>query len=382
MVSQVGDSIYQLALIWLVLEITDSSLYTGIIAMFAYLPAVLFGLFSGVITDRYDRFKILVLSNIGQAIMVAGIPFLLAYDNKNVWLICVLAFLKSCFNTFFQPALNSFIPEIFNRDYLPKVNAIIATSGQLAWLLGPFFAGTLLTFLSLSNLFIIDSISFLISIGILLFINKPKQILIKPKVTKWNDLKKGLRLLKNEKSIFSLIILTFINNLFIMGPAIVGLPIFVKDILNGGAIDFAYIEGCMAAGALLGSIIVSQLQGKIKNGTLWIIGILFDGLTMSLLFWSKSVEIGMLMLFLHGIGIPFIMVSRTSIIQTHTSNKYHGRFFSFVHLGVVGTTAISSGLVGIGLTFITVDKLFLFIGIGGAFCGVLSLIFTKIKNLK
>ena len=103
---------------------------------------------------------------------------------------------------------------------------------------------------------------------------------------------------------------------------------------------------------------------------------------MSILFWSKSVETGMLMLFLHGIGIPFIMVSRTSIIQTHTSNKYHGRFFSFVHLGVVGTTAISSGLVGIVLASITVDKLFLFIGIGGAFCGVLALIFTTIKNLK
>ena len=350
--------------------------------MFAYLPAVLFGLFAGVITDRYARFKILVLSNLAQAIMVAGIPFLIAYDNASVWLICALAFIKSCFNTFFQPALNSFIPQIFNKSYLPKVNAVIATSGQIAWLLGPFFAGTILTFLSLSNLFLIDSISFLISIGILFFVRKPNQILVKSKVTKWNDLKEGLRLLKNEKSIFLLIILTFMNNLFIMGPAIVGLPILVKDILNGDAIDFAYIEGCMAAGALLGSIIVYKLQGKIKNGVLWLFGILFDGLTMSFLFWSKSVETGMLMLFIHGIGFPFIVVSRTSIIQTYTSNKYHGRFFSFVHLGVVGTTAISSGLVGIGLTFITVDKLFLLIGIGGAFCGVLALIFTTIKNLK
>ena len=350
--------------------------------MFAYLPAVIFGLFAGVITDRYDRFKILVLSNLAQAIMVAGIPFLIAYDNTNVWLICVFAFIKSCFNTFFQPALNSFIPQVFNKNYLPKVNAIIATSGQLAWLLGPFFAGSILTVLSLSNLFLIDSISFLISIGILLCVSKPQQVLVKSKVTKWNDLKEGLFLLKNQKSIFSLITLTFVNNLFIMGPAIVGIPILVKDILNGDAIDFAYIEGCMAAGALIGSIIVSQLQGKVKNGALWISGILFDGLTMSILFWSKSVQTGMLMLFLHGVGIPFIMVSRTSIIQTHTSNNYHGRFFSFVHLGVVGTTAISSGLVGVVLAFMTVDKLFLFIGIGGAFCGVLALLFTTIKNLK
>ena len=88
------------------------------------------------------------------------------------------------------------------------------------------------------------------------------------------------------------------------------------------------------------------------------------------------------MLFLHGIGIPFIMISRTSIIQTHTLNKYHGRFFSFVHLGVVGTTAISSGLVGIFLHYISVDILFLFIGIGGASCAIIGLILPTIKSLK
>ena len=381
-ISQAGDSIYQLALIWLVLELTNSSLYTGLIAMCAYLPAVLFGLFSGVITDRYNRFKIMIFSNLGQAIMVFGIPILIWYDKSYVWLICILAFLRSCFNTFFQPALNSFIPEVFNRDQLPRINAIIATSGQIAWLLGPFFAGALLSMVSLSGLFVLDSISFLLSIVVLLFISRPEIIQLKPNATKWNELKEGLILLKKQNSILSIILITFLNNIFIMGPAIVGIPILVREVLNGDATDFAYIEGCMAAGALLGSIIVSFLKGKIKNGMIWIIGLFLDGITMSFLYWSTSVEIGMLMLFFHGIGIPFIMISRTSIIQTHTLNKYHGRFFSFVHLGVVGTTAISSGLVGIVLSFIAIDTLFLIIGIGGASCALIGIASPTIKYLK
>ena len=188
--------------------------------------------------------------------------------------------------------------------------------------------------------------------------------------------------MKNQRSIFSIILITFLNNIFIMGPAIVGIPILVREVLNGSATDFAFIEGCMAGGALFGSLLVTILQRKLKNGMIWIIGLFLDGITMSFLYWTKSVEAGMIMLFLHGIGIPFIMISRTSIIQTHTLNKYHGRFFSFVHLGVVGTTAISSGLVGIFLHYISVDILFLFIGIGGASCAIIGLISPTIKSLK
>ena len=87
------------------------------------------------------------------------------------------------------------------------------------------------------------------------------------------------------------------------------------------------------------------------------------------------------MLFLHGIGIPLIMVSRTSIIQAHTPNKYLGRLFAVVHLGVVGTTAISSALVGIISAIISVKLLFFTIGVGAALCGLLALVVAPIRQL-
>ena len=381
-VSQSGDSIYQLALIWLVLEITNSSIVTGFIAMCAYVPAVMFGLFSGVITDRFDRFKIMILSNLSQALIVLGIPLIIIMDHKSVFIICILAFLKSSCNTFFQPALNSFIPELFSKSVLGKINAIIVTSGQLAWMMGPFFAGLFIARFSFTGLFIIDSLTFLVSIFFLLFISKEKKTIIKSKSTKWHDLKEGLVLLKKESNILVIILITFLNNIFIMGPAIIGIPILIKDVFKGDAMEFAFFEGSMATGALIGSFIVSLLQKKMKNGLIWIVGLFFDGITMSFLYWAKSLEVGTFLIFIHGIAIPFIMVSRTSIIQTHTKNKYHGRFFSFVHLGVVGTTAISSALVGIILIYIKVDLMFLIIGIGGASCALISLFYPKIIKMR
>ena len=167
-----------------------------------------------------------------------------------------------------------------------------------------------------------------------------------------------------------------------MGPAIVGLPILVKIALSGTASDFAFLEGCMAAGALVGSFIVSNLNKFFKNGTIWAIGLFLDGITYSFLYWVQSIEMAMVIIFLHGIGIPFIIISRTSIVQIHTPNKFHGRLFAMVHLGVVGTTAISSGLVGIITSIISVKLLFFGIGLGAALCGIIGISIPALRNIQ
>lgn len=380
--SQAGDAIYQLALLWLVLEISNSPIITGFIAMSAYLPALLFGLFAGVFSDKFNRFKLMIFSNVGQALTVVIIPFLLLNGHDSLWLICGLAFLRSCFNTFFQPALQSFIPMLFPRDGIVKINAILATSGQIAWMMGPFFAGVLLTLVSLPNLFLVDAVSFILSIGFLLFIVQPNHPIETKGASQWDELKRGLSFLYSQKPLYWMIIITFINNLFIMGPAIVGLPILVKSSLHGTASDFAFIEGCMAAGALIGSFLVTKLTGKLSNGLIWGIGLFLDGITYSFIYWTNSVEMTMLMIFFHGIGIPLIMVSRTSIVQMHTPNKFHGRLFSIVHLGVVGTTAISTALVGLITSMISVKLLFHGIGIGAALCGIVAMAVPSLRKLK
>jgi hypothetical protein len=117
-------------------------------------------------------------------------------------------------------------------------------------MIGPFFAGILLSILSIKYLFLVDAASFLLGLALLLFITQPIHFSQPEDHNHWSELKQGLSYLFSQKPIFWMIIITFINNLFIMGPAIVGLPVLVKTALNGTASDFAFVEGCMAAGAL------------------------------------------------------------------------------------------------------------------------------------
>lgn len=381
-ISQAGDSIYQLALLWLVLDISQSTIMTGMIAMCAYLPALIFGLYAGVFSDRLNRFKLMITANIAQAILVVLIPLIIWMGCENIWIICSLAFCRSCFNTFFQPSLQAFIPMIFKPEQITKINSILVTSGQIAWLIGPFFAGAVLSVSSITNLFFVDSMSFVASSCLLFFIIKPKTPHQKIINDHWSDLKAGLSYLFSQHPIYWMMIITFINNIFIMGPAVVGLPILVKSVLNGSAADFAFVEGCLALGALSGSLLITKLKNIFSSGIIWSIGLILDGITFALFFFTDNIPITMIMIFFHGIGIPLIMVSRTSIIQLHTPNKYHGRLFSVVHLGVVGTTAISSALTGVFSSFIPIKFLFLFIGICGAISGVVSLTIPSIKTLR
>jgi len=381
-ISAAGDAIYQIALFWLVLDITGSSTTTGLIAMAAFLPAMLFGLYAGVIADKYNRKLILIFSNLSQALTVIVIPIILYFGYDNMLLIGILAFVRASFSTFFPPALNALVPMITSKDRLVRVNSILAISGQLAYLIGPLAAGLILSIVSIQYLFVIDSTSFIIAILILLFIISPTKVKISDEqISSIKEIFSGIQYVKQHKPLGLLFILTIINNFFIMGMAFVGMLILVKDALGGTASQYAFVEAGLALGMLIGSVFVYRIGNRINIGKLLLIGMILDGVTYSLMYFAGSVNFVFIFIVIHAIGIPMITISRTAIIQKHSPNEYHGRLFSLVHLSVVGVTALASAVVGIAANYIDIKIIFLFIGIGAALCGVVGFMNKKLRTL-
>ncbi|NQT97096.1 MAG: MFS transporter [Candidatus Marinimicrobia bacterium] len=384
LISSAGDAIYQIALIWLVLDITGSNTITGLVVLSAYLPAMLFGLMAGVMADRYNRIRLMLLSNFSQAFTVILIPVLLSLGYENVYLVGILAFVRSSFGTIFPPALNAFIPTIVPANYLVRVNSLLATSAQLAYLIGPATAAILLGLISLKHLFTIDSATFLLAVVLLCFIRSPKKTTPqKPESSHtWGELKQGLVYIRQQSTIGVIIILTIINNLFIMGPAIVGMPILVKSALNGTASDYAAIEACYAIGMLISSFVIFRIGDHFRKGRMLMLGMIMDGLTFCGLYFINSIPVVMVMIIIHALGIPMITISRTAIIQSYVPNKLQGRVFSMIHLAVVGLTGVSSALVGIMSDIIPIKTVFLLIGIGAAICGIVGLLYRSIRSLE
>ncbi|MFQ6613856.1 MAG: MFS transporter [Fidelibacterota bacterium] len=382
-ITATGDAMYQIALVWLILDLTGSSVVTGLVAMSAYLPALLFGLWAGVFSDRYPRMTVMMISQVSQALTVTVIPVLIWYGWSHALLIGGLAFLRASFGTLFPPALNAFVPQIVTGKRLVKANSVLSTSSQLAYLIGPALAGSLLKFISLTWLFVFDGVSFLAALGFLLLIRvrrdqSPDHREVAPSV---REIRQGFAYLETHPTVGFMLLLTVINNLFIMGPAIVGMPILVKQALHGTATDYAFVEALMALGMLIGSGAVYRYLHSVRSGRLLLIGMILDGLTYALFFLAQSVTFVMIMIVIHGVGIPLIVISRTAIIQKHVKNTYHGRLFSMVHLSVVGVTALSSALTGIVAGFTDIRFVFLGIGLGAAACGLAGAFIPGLKEL-
>lgn len=363
-ISHTGDAIYMMALPWLILDFTGSKSSTALVTASVYLPSLIFGLFAGSLVDRYSRKRIMLISDILRAIIVLLIPIVIITENQSTFIIGIIAFLLSTAGTPFYPARDSLIPNLVSIKKLSMVNSFISTSGQLSHLMGPVFAGIFVGIVGLTHLFTLNSVTFLLSFIFIWSISIKETITDKSKNTYIDDIKTGLKFIKNEKGILILIIMTSINNLFIMGPAIIGMPVFVREILNAEFTTLAKIESAMALGMLLGSLIIIKFLKNISFVKILFFGIIFDGITYSILYGVNSELITIITLFIHGIGIPLIVVSRTNLIQKYIPNELRGRIFSMVNMSVLGTTAISSMLTGFALEYISAQLLFLIIGIG------------------
>ena len=373
LISHCGDSVFNIALPWFLLEVTGSKMQTGLISTSAYFPILIFGLFAGVIVDKYDRRKIMLMSDFFRFVLILIIPLSIQFNYVSIFLIGSIIFLMASFSTLFYPARDCFIPNLVFQKDLPKVNSLMVASGQIAQFLGPMLAAIGLSLFGLIHLFSINAISFLVSMVFILLIIVPKTNNKNDNVSSMTGIKEGLLYLKNHDGLMALLFVTFINNLFIMGPAYIGLVVFVREILIKDIFVFALLETFMGLGMIIGSIIFPIIINRWKLVNIFFLGILIDGLTFSALYFVKNYLLAIFILFLHGIGIPLIILSRTIYVQNSISDQFRGRIFSMMHMSIMGTTAISIGITGFVLEYISADLLFLFIGIGASACVIIGM---------
>ena len=371
-----------IALPWLILDITNSSTTTALVTMSSYLPTLIFGIFAGAIVDRYSKKKIMIVSDTLRLLIALLFPILILSGFKSTLLLGILAFSMSLSGIPFYPARDSLVPLIVSEKKLTSANSIITISAQLAHIIGPFFAGILVTVIEIVHLFTFDAITFLLSI---LFINqiKEKHTKIKTSDLKTNELLwGGFKYLKENKGLSILLYITIINNFFIMGPAIIGVPVFVKKILDNSFKTLGLMETSLAVGMMLGSFIVLKITQKISIQFILIIGIIIDGITFLPFYWIESPNYSIFAMLIHGIGIPMITISRTLLIQKTVPKKIQGRIFTLFHMAVIGTSAISISAVGIILDFISIKILYLIFGIFAMSCSIILFMSKKFLALK
>lgn len=392
-ISESGDVIFEIGLLWLLLEITGSNTATGLIAMSAYLPTLLFGLFSGALVDRFDRRRVMLLADLARALIILFIPILFYLDGLSGLVLGLITFSVASFNTLFKPARDALVSEIVSSEKRLAANSLIQTSWQYALFAGPALAAPLVALVGEVHLFTVDALSYLVSF---LFIYRivyvkgqgidelpaaPTPSLKQTIQASLADMRAGLHYARANQPLLTLLLITAADNFFLMGPAIIGIPIFVRERLQLDIASYAYVQVAYAVGMVIGTLLVNRYAKDISKSHLILWGIILDGITFLPLLWVTTFWGTFLTITFHAMAIPLIIIPRATLIQELVPTTYQGRIFSMMSMAVFGFTSISIALTGTLADLIPINIIYALIAILAASTGVIGWFIKPFRDL-
>ncbi|MDK2976507.1 MAG: hypothetical protein PWP06_982 [Candidatus Marinimicrobia bacterium] len=379
---QVSHALFQVSLIWAVLDISGSKQTTGLLASAVYLPYLFFSLPAGIFADGRSKVSIIRWVCLLEAGIVLLIPLLHSLDNLSIRMMGIIAFILTSVAAFYNPSRDSLIPLYLPESKLLRGNTIVQVTIQIAFILGPVLAGYLIDLMGAVQVFMLIGVLFLFAFITGFLMKHPaleKDIQIQS--LDMRTLTDILDTLKNDPVLIWLLIITVVDNLFIMGPAVVGMAILVREVFNGSASDWALCETFLSIGMIITSLFLMKWGRKIPLGIMLITGIIMDGLTYIPVKWASTIPLLWAIIFFHALFIPLIIVGRTTLIQKRVPYSLQGRFFSLISISVVGLTAVSTALTGLATEYIPVRNLFAYIGILAAATGGAAFFYKPLRTL-
>ncbi len=370
-----ADQIYMVVIQFLVIsiEIHNASLKAGIVSFVETLPFLTISLLAGILVDRYNKKYLLIISVFFSGLFLLIIPIFSSMGKLNWIVIAITGFLVSSFATLYPPSRDALIPLLVNnKEKLFYYNAIVQSSYQFALFVGGLLPPVILYIKNDLIFLIFLNAILLMLITILIYPIKYTESFSKNKNSLFDDLISFINILSKERSILNLTILTALDNFFIMGLTNIGASLYIKNYLGLSAREFALFNATLSLGWFISAILLSRNKIKLSEAKLLRLGIFLDGFTYIPFFFIKDFQFALIFIFIHGLVIPLITISRTTLIQKYVSEEFRGKVFSLIYIAVIGFMSLSGLFMGFLGEFLNPNYLFLIGGIGGCLVGIIS----------
>ena len=377
--SLIGTWVQRIAIPWLVYRLTGSAFLLGFVGFAGQIPTFILAPFAGVLTDRLNRYHIMIVSQILSMIQALTLALLYFTNTIEVWNVLLLSVIQGCINAFDTPARQSFVIEMV-EDKNDIGNAVALNSSMFngARLVGPSIAGILIASLGEGACFLINGISYIfVVISLLLMKVKPQE---KKKVKDTNiikEFKEGFTYTFGFPPIRSIIILLTLISLMGM-PFSVLMPIFAKDIFHGGSHIFGFLMGASGVGALIGAAYLASRKSVVGLEKLIPLAAVVFGLGLVSFSLSSSFPLSIILMIITGVGMMMQTACSNTILQTISDNDKRGRVMSFYTMAFMGTAPIGSLLAGSMASMIGAPATLL---IGGIACVIGALVFAQKLSL-
>ncbi|MCL5071092.1 MAG: MFS transporter [Actinobacteria bacterium] len=346
LVSLVGTWMQQIAMSWLVYHLTGSAFMLGLITFFSQIPCFLVSPFAGVFTDRWNKHKALVITQILSMIQAFIIAILTLTGVVQVWHIILLSLVLGFINAFDMPIRQAFVIEMI-EDRKDLGNAIALNSSMVngARLFGPAVAGLLVAAVGEGMCFLINAISFIAVIIALLFMRIKKVNIKVESKNIFSDLKEGFKYSFGFAPIRDVLILLAVISLVGM-PYTVLMPVFAKDILKSGSDVLGFLMAATGVGALIGGIVLANKKSATGFGKIMALSTAIFGVTLVVFSLSKILWFSMVILLFVGFGMIMLIASANTFLQTITDDEMRGRVMSYFTMAFIGISPFGSLISG------------------------------------
>ncbi|HSN50615.1 MAG TPA: MFS transporter, partial [Bacteroidales bacterium] len=328
-ISLIGTWMQRIAMPWLVYHLTGSALLLGVVGFAGQIPAFLLSPVAGVITDRWDRYRVLLVTQIISMIQAALLAWLCLSGLIQIWEIIVLSIGLGCVNAFDVPARHSFVIDMVEKkEHLGNAIALNSLMFNGARLIGPSVAGIILAATGEGVCFLINAISYVFVIISLLMmrlhIKEPK----KGEAHILEELREGFAYTFGFSPIKHLLILLSISSLMGMSYSVL-MPVFAKEILHGASHTYGFLMGAAGFGALMGALFLASRRSVLKLGRIVPVSALVFGTALTGLSFSRYFPLSLLLMVFIGLGMMMQAASSNTILQTITDDDKRGRVMSF-----------------------------------------------------
>jgi MFS family permease len=355
LISLIGDRAMLTALPFYVYQQTGSTLHSAGLFTAYYLPQVLFSSVAGVFVDRWDRRRIMIVTNLLQACVMLLLLFV--RSGEWLWLVYLVAFIESSASVFFGPAEGAIVPNLVAEEHLVAANSLGGLNNTIARLAGPPIGGILLGTVGLGGVVLVDSVSFLLAAALIALISgrfRPAAAQAQPVdvagnvVSSWGRLwqewREGLRLVRHDRLLRALFVVSIVTS---FGGSMID-PLyapFVATVLDGGPSALGWLSTTGAVGGLLAGLVVGQWGGKVQPWRLTAVGTTTTGLVMLLMYNQTSLPVVMVLNFVMFVPVVALGVGSQTMFQSGIADNFRGRVF-----GALGTSIAIVGLASLWLS--------------------------------
>ncbi len=347
-VSWTGDQFYLVALPWLILQLTGSSIVLGTITMMAAIPRAALMLLGGAVTDRISPRRIMMLTASARTVLVGALSALIWTHMLQLRQLYILALGFGIADAFAGPAAQAYLPSLVAPEQLAAANSVAQSTIQVTTLVAPGPAGLLIKAFGTAWAFFIDAISFLFIIGALWRLPDPPSASTgAPRRNVLRSILDGLRYVKSDVSLASLMLVISVLNFAITGPISIGIAFLAKQKF-GTPFAFGLLMAAIAAGGLTGTLLAGLTQHR-KRGRLLLLVSTAIGICLGCIGLVNLAPLLAVVLFVMGATSAFLNVQLIAWFQQRVERPMMGRVMSVLMFASIGLMPFSLAAAGVAM---------------------------------